>query len=265
MIKQIDITGQLPEHFEEYYPRLIHFLQLYYKWLYRNGGFTEAQIDDLVLDANSIVTDVDRFLKEGRLRDFNTNSVEGNLPAVIEIATQPAAGTESEQLPSQYLMERTFDFFEAADEEVFETADGNQFDAPVRNDYIVESWFKKLGYTYVREQTDIGTLDRLLIVRLLKHIHNIKGTHQAMKIFFLMFFKEEVEVYLPKDNICIIDDNFIPDSLNVIRDDDFYQEFSYVIYVDGDPALYQDLFEGVYMKLVHPAGFKAFLRQKPVV
>lgn len=264
MSKHIDVAGQLPEHFQSMYPRFIRFLELYYEWLYRNGGYTKEQIDALKSDPDAIRTNVDKFIKEGQLRDYSSSNPDYNLPAVVEIATQPAAGTEAENIAGQYLLERQFDFFESADGDVFETSDGVLLDSPVRNDIILESWYKKLGFSYVPQATDLETSDRMLMVRLLKHIHNIKGSHQSMKIFFRMFFKEDVEIYLPKFDLCVIDDNFVPDSLRVIRDDDFYQEFSYVIYVDGDPADYKDLFENVYLKFVHPSGFKAFLVQKPV-
>lgn len=259
----IDVKGQLPEHYQEYYPRLIHFLDLYYSWLYRNGGYTEQQIDALKEDPNAIVTDVQRFIDEGRLQDINAGDSVENLPAICEIATTPSAGTEAKHIARDVLLERTFDYFEGSDEEVFETADGELLDAPHRNENVLQSWFKRLGYQFVREQTQIGSLDALLLARLLKHIHNIKGTEQSIKIFFRMFFDEEVTVFLPKFSICTIDDNFIPDSLNVLRDDDMYQEFSYVIYTQQDPSVYQDLYQSLYLRLVHPAGFKPFLVQNP--
>jgi hypothetical protein len=93
----------------------------------------------------------------------------------------------------------------------------------------------------------------------MKHIYSIKGTEASMKIFFRLYFDEEVTIHQPKSMIAVVDDNWVLDGIQVLRDDELYQEFSYVIIVSKDLEFYRDIFKLIYMKMVHPSGFRVAL------
>lgn len=257
------IKEQLPQHFAEYHPKFITFFEKYYEWLHRQGGFTKEEVDVLKNDPSWIVTDIDKFIFTKQKRYIYSQDERNVINAIVERNAIPAPGTESDNLHSDYLLERRFDTFETADQEIFETADSYAIDAPRKNKEFIREWNRRFGFAemFVKPATD--ALDTILLVKLLKHINNIKGTRKSMELFFSMFFNEEnIEVYLPKQDILTLDENFIPDSTKSLRDDSYYNEFTYVIRLEKEPSFYQDSFEKVFLQYIHPSGFKVVLEQK---
>lgn len=257
------IKGQMPENYAENYPRFVAFLEAYYNWLSRREGFSEAEIEVIAAEKNWLTTNIEKYMMDNRHR-FSGLTDEATFDyALIEESNILLPEAALDRFVSGFLLERTFDFMQTNDDYQIQTADGYTLDAPYFDQDILTDWFYKLGLgDYTVNRRDVSFNDDVLLIRLLKHIHAIKGTHKSIELFFNIYFNEQVEIYLPKENIAAIDDNFILDGVNTIRDDYYYNEFSYVIRVKDDPAKYQELIDKVYLKYFHPAGFKMFLEQK---
>jgi hypothetical protein len=165
------------------------------------------------------------------------------------------------RLVSQMLLEREFEEFVTSEGEVVETSEGQTIESKFLDESVILSWVNKFNHTY-SNQKELDTRDELLLLKVLKHLYANKGTHKAIEIFFEAYFGETVEVYLPKFDICYIDNNFLLDDLKKLRDDDVYQEYSYVIYVINEPDFYRKEFEDIYLKNFHPGGFKVTLLKR---
>jgi hypothetical protein len=128
---------------------------------------------------------------------------------------------------------------------------------------ILDGWFNSMGFDRIKRSKILtpNALDQVLFLSLLKHIYAIKGTEQSIKLFFDLYFNEQVSVFYPKPLIGVIDDNMIVDGIQLIRDDQEYQEYSYIINVSQPPAYYDEIFQTIYKKLIHPAGFRVALKQ----
>lgn len=253
------IEGQLPKHYKEYYQRFIAFMQAYYDWLHRESGLTSGEVELLRSDTSWVKTDIDGFMNSGSIQNIGSSDVDA---AIIEKGNILAPGKEVDMQIPYRMLDNMFDSFISADESYFTTADGEVLES---NDYSndeVDNWLQTFGYSFDNDVSDLNPLDKLLLVRLLKYIYKIKGTKKSIELFFSMYFGETVEVYYPKFDVAVIDDNFILDDKKFIRDDYYYQEYSYVIRVQQDPSVYQQIFDKVYMKHIHPSGFNVFLEQQ---
>lgn len=250
------IESQLPKHYKEYYPRFIKFIQCYYDWLHRGSGLSASEVDALKADTSWLKTNIDSFIETGSLKNIENSDVE---TAIIQMGLVQAPGNEVDMMVPYHMLDNISDEFITADGEYYATSAGENINSNDYSDDEIDSWLDTLGYSFTTDITNLNPVDRLLLVRLLKHIYNIKGTEKSIELFFSMYFGETVQVYYPKNDIAVIDDNFVLDDLKYIRDDDYYNEYSYVIKVQQDPSVYQDLFNKVYLKHIHPAGFKVFL------
>lgn len=256
------LVAQLPLEWQEYAPRFILFMQKYYEWMFRTGGFTKEEVEFLRADTSWVKNDVDLFVKTGLLKYTDINSTDIVDRAIIQLGNIPSPGAHSDALADNILMEEVFQEFVTADDEYITDASGIILDTHKLYDEIVDGWFDSMNSNRVINDKFAGnTVDPVLMITLLKHMNGIKGTDKSIKLFFNLYFNEEVEVYQPKFDIAIIDDNFIPDVHGIIRDDYYYNEYSYVIRVQNDISTYETIFNDIYLKNVHPAGFKVFLEK----
>lgn len=114
------------------------------------------------------------------------------------------------------------------------------------------------------ETRSLEVADAILFVTNLKRMFASKGTLHCVKLFFSVFFDEKVDIYVPKYDICYIEDNFVLDSTRFLRDDAINQEYSYVVLVQNDPSYYKKVIDQVFKPNFHPAGFMFELRKKVV-
>jgi hypothetical protein len=265
MIFDKRIKDLLPAHYSQYYPRLIKFLEKYYDWLYRTSGLSELEVQDLKNDTSWLVQDLDKFIATGKLRYMDQVTDPNVLDtAIIDINGTEAAGVQAAMLPDNYNLEDNFNGFVTADDMVFNDVNNNDMELTTVEDNILDGWFNSMGFDRIQRNRLYATtnaVDQVLMLSLLKHIYAIKGTETSIKLFFDLYFNEQVTIFYPKPLIGVIDDNMIIDGIQVIRDDELYQEYSYVINVANDPASYQDIFDTIYKKLIHPSGFRVELRQ----
>ena len=263
-----DIKRLLPSHYIEQYPLFVAFFQYYYDWLYRYGGYTYDELNRLIIEQNWLQTNIDKFIYLGNKQYATIDKPRDIEFTLIELQNTRASGTVAQRLHSEYLLERKYSFLETSQEEHFITADEVEFDTPIRNDLFVKNWFDMQGMPWQPQGYDLEAIDNILLTRLLKSIWDIKGTAQAARLFFMIYFKEDIAEnnsgsvwIIPKQSIGVIDDNLILDNTQVIRDDEYYNEYSYVIKTKYDYSYYKDLFENIYLKYLHPSGFKVFLEQ----
>lgn len=224
------IPIQVPLQYHEYASNFVTFMQRYYEWMHRTSSLTKEESDFLIENSG---------IKEAIQRGSILNP-----------------GATSDLLPELITLEEIHQEFVTSDDDYFENSDASRLQTYIDNEESIKGWTKAFGI-----KSFGAGVDKTLMVSLIKHVNAIKGTEKAIELFFSIYFNEDVQVYYPKFDIAVIDDNMIPDVSGTIRDDYYYNEFSYVIRVNGDLNSYTDLFAEIYLKNIHPAGFKVFLEK----
>jgi hypothetical protein len=221
-------------------------------------------VADLRNDTSWLEKDIDRFIATGLLRYMDVETDANALDsAIIDINATESTGTQAKMLPGNFVMEDVFDGYQTADGLEFSDADEADVELSNVEENILDGWFNSMGFDRVQRSRikALNSVDQVLMLSLLKHIYAIKGTETSIKLFFDLFFDEQVTVFYPKALLAVIDDNMVIDGTQVIRDDELYQEFSYVVYVDNDISTYKDIFDTIYVRMIHPAGFRVELKQ----
>lgn len=264
IIADTRIKDMVPKHYQQYYPRFITFLTKYYEWLYRTSGLSEQEVYDLQKDTTWLTTSIDKFIVTGQLRYMDQATDPSVLDtAIIDINATESVGIQAVKLQDNFNLEDGFNTFLTADNMQFNDVNNNDLEMSTVENTILDGWFNSMGFDRIKRSKILtpNALDQVLFLSLLKHIYAIKGTEQSIKLFFDLYFDEQVTVFYPKPLVGVIDDNMIVDGVQLIRDDVEYQEYSYVINVAQDPSYYADIFETIYKKLIHPAGFRVVLKR----
>lgn len=250
------IEDQLPYHYREEYPTFITFLQKYYDWMYRDN-LSDAEVAALQADTAWMTTNINKYIETGQTKYIGTNVSQ----AIAELNAIPSPGHCSDLLPNAITLNITSDGFMDVGNEEFIDTNNVQFDVLGINRDIIRRKFSNMGYEMIEVgQYSLEPIDQVLMISLLKQLYAIKGTAQSINIFFTLFFGVGVDVIYPKARIGIIDDHCVLDGTDVMRDDNYYDEFSYAISVSAPiTARYLDIFNNIYLKTVHPSGFHAFL------
>ena len=225
------IPIQVPLYYHEYAQNFMLFMQRYYDWMHRTCGLSQEEVQYLIDNSD---------IKDAVSRNVVLNP-----------------GASSDLLADFINLEEIHQEFVTSDEEYFEGSDEIRFQTHIESEESIDGWKNSFGI-----KTFGQTVDKTLMISLMKHINAIKGTEKSIELFFSIYFDEEVEVYYPKFDIATIDDNMVPDVSGVIRDDYYYNEYAYVVRVTGELNSYTELFDEIYMKNVHPSGFKVFLEKK---
>lgn len=258
------IADLVPAHYREYAPRFIVFLEKYYEWLYRTSGMSDAEIEDLRDDTSWLEKDIDRFITTGKMRYFDKTLVANTVEdAIIDLSNTTNPGTHSNRMPDNFIMEDDFNGYSSLDGSEIVDANDTAVELSTVENQILDGWFNSMGFDRIKRSRmkALNNIDQVLMLSLLKHIYAIKGTEASIKLFFNLFFDENIVIYQPKQDIAVIDDNWILDDIQVIRDDDLFQEYSYVIIVNGDVSEYMNIFNNIYMKIIHPSGFRVEIQQ----
>ena len=249
------IEDQLPYHYREEYPLFITFLKKYYEWMYRKN-LSGDEISLLRTDTSWISTDINKYIETGQSRYIGI-SVDA---AINELNNVPSPGTASDLITNNISLNITSDGF--VDINNNEVIDSNNLQLGVLgiNRDIINRRFATMGYPVIEiGKFSLAPIDQVLMISLLKHLSAIKGTEQSIKLFFNLFFNEDVQIYHPKSDIAVIDDNFILDGTDVMRDDKYFDEYTYVIVVQSPLDKYTDIFNNIYKKIIHPSGFNVVL------
>lgn len=254
----------LPEHVLENHQPFVDFVSAFYEWEARNNFLTKDELDNV-----QAITNTSPKTVVGQSHRTDTRWREKNL-------------------------ERQFDFFETVEGEFFECSDYTLFQTEITLP-TVPLWyeqfgsFQKVGIGYIKSVenlidknmsgfktldnlffkvrsantfTDFRDIDDPRMIKLLRVLYSIKGTQSMLNLFFGMYFGESVNVTYTKTQISKIDDNFVLDGgNNKLRDDVRYSEYTYVVKVSRDVEVYKTLFEQIYKRHFHPAGFNVILER----
>lgn len=265
------IRDLVPEHYLGDYPKFVLFLEKYYEWLYRDGSMSSEERQILLETPDWLGVDVSKYLKTGQQKNILSQD-EVSQAVVSEFSALIPPGAASKNIHRNHLLERNFAEIETLDGFVVHDIENKTVETPNTETMRIQEWVSDQGYYLPAQAINNRKIDEILFVRLIKSMHLIKGTAKATELFFHLFFNEDIAANNPKDgkpfwkprvSITTIDDirHKIDHIDNTLRDDNFYNEFSYVVYVTEDYSHYRDLFENVYLQYIHPAGFKAFLQK----
>ena len=90
------------------------------------------------------------------------------------------------------------------------------------------------------------------VIRDFADFFRVKGTKFSAERFFRTFFRDDVEIEYPKNNLFVVGQSEIGlDSLDVLQDGALYQVLSVLVKAPISIATWEKL----YRRFVHPAGF----------
>lgn len=255
------IQDQLPQRYIEDYPTFIIFLKKYYDWLYASN-LTEAEVAALQQDTSWIATDINKYIETGQSRYIQGSDVD---TAITELNSIPKPGRASDLLPNAITLNVTNDGFSAANNAEFIDTNNAQLSMLNIDADIIRRKFLNLGFEMIEVgEYSLTPIDQVLMLSLLKQLYAIKGTAQSIDLFFNLFFGIPVQHVFPKLNIGVLDDHCVLDGTDVLRDDNYYDEFTYALTI-ATPITNKilDIFNNIYMKTTHPSGFRVFLSYVP--
>lgn len=268
------VKYETPLNYQENYPVFLEFMDTFFLYLYRQTGFTPGEIQAYLTDTSNWL---DPF------------SDQDPLQQLIAFKAAKTPGQKVKDFLADKFLVRSFERTMAMDYDELQDADGRPLFTPEGHDDQIDGWYEQLGfqrtadksfqdfgnfvpkdsdklvtadgynYTVYVEGTKRRTLDHARWLKLLKHVYAIRGTKKSMELFFWIYFGVPINIYYPKNDIGGLDDNFDLDGTVGLRDDYYYDEFTYVIRVPGDVADFEGVFERVYRQHFHPAGFTVFL------
>jgi len=301
-IESVLMAENLPRHFTEFYPKFITLMKGYFDYLYAQG-LTKGEVQDLLDDDSWITSDVEAFIKTGNSKYINFNTEDAKQQNIIEqsgkriarIAEDVLADTNLERefsdistLDGEWFVAKPDGKFRSDDERPFmvrEPLDDiiqqqyNRFFFPKTEDNLISDFTYKetnagervvdsddkyiIFHDEDNPQYRPRTLDHIRMIKMLKHIHAIKGTRKGIELFFHLFTGIPLsDLIYPKDQLMVIDGvneerNHI-DGTSHLRDDYRYSEFSYIVKLVIDPEVYEFVFNEIYLRYFHPTGFVAF-------
>lgn len=268
------VKYETPQFYQEEFPLFIEFMDTFFNWFYSQSGFTPGEIE-------SYLADTSRWLDPFSEKD--------PLQQLIEIKTLKNPGAASKELLEDKYLVRSFEQVMATDAEELLDADGRPLFGQEERAEQIDSWYRDFGQQRIADKSfqDFGNfvpkdsdklvtaddynlivyiegtkrrqLDHARWLKLLKHIYRIRGTKKAIELFFWISFGCPVTIYYPKVEVGGLDDNFDLDGHVGLRDDYYYDEYTYVIKVPGDIKEFEGVFEKVFRQHFHPSGFTVFL------
>lgn len=270
----IGVKYQTPLNYQNEFPLFIEFMDTFFNWLYRQQGFTEEEIQSYL---------------ENTTEWLDTHSDKPPLQQLIDWKLKKTPGREAKDYLSDKFLVRTFENMMALDAEVLQDSDGRPLIAMEDKNKNIDNWYEDFGFQRTVDKTfqefgrfvPVGsdrlktadgddfsvyiegtkrrTLDHTRWLKLMKHIYRIRGTKKAIELFFWIYFGCPVKVFYPREEIGGLDDNLECDGATGMRDDYYYDEFTYVIQVPGEVSDFEGVFERVFRQHFHPAGFTVFL------
>ncbi|UCR74080.1 hypothetical protein [Klebsiella virus vB_KpnM-20] len=269
----LGVKYETPLFYQNDFPLFIEFMDTFFNWLYRQNGFTEEEILAYLADTSWL----------------NPDSDASPLMQLVDLKIQKTPGTAARDMLLDKYLVRTFEQMMALDTEELLDSDGRPLFSPEDKNSSIDAWYKEFGFQrtvdksfpefgfFVPEGSDglitadgnqfsvyiegtrRRTLDHTRWLKLLKHIYKIRGTQKAIELFFWIYFGVPVTVYYPKEDLAGLDANFDCDGEVGLRDDYYYDEYTYVIRIPGDVADFEGVFDRVFRQHFHPSGFKVFL------
>ena len=168
------IKYEVPQHFLYDYPKFIRFIESYYGWLYRNGGFTRAETDLIRQEENWFKQDIQKYYDTGDVRYISKDDPNNQVLSLIGDGNKGNPGKQADAFYSDYVLERAFDFFETADGDRFETSDENLIEARHQNDYVISQWNKAFSFFDTTNSSVAVSVDQMMLIRLIRFFYDVK-------------------------------------------------------------------------------------------
>ncbi len=250
-----DADFYLPRFFVRDYPELVQFLDLYFDSLYE----IDLNVDQFqyFMDNESWWADRDRTFE---------SADERNLQKVVALDKYRRNNFgilgKTARLIENKTLERSRSLLEAIDG--FVVADSASVSVTAERDEVLplRQWLESKGFNELAEspEDDIN-FDVINFIKIARHLFKIRGSLHCAKVLLEAMYSARVEIELPRRKIARIDDNFAPDTDIRTRDDDLYDEFTYVINLIGGNTQSIGLkYFNMYKRLFHPSGFNVVLR-----
>lgn len=229
----------LPDAITHSYPLFAKFVQYYFEWKYRNGGYN-------ITDGGISGLSGDELIHKSSAHQY-VNTV---------------------RFPRDVLLERHSEFVESSDEYVFVTADEEILCSEGIPDQYISTAISEQGMPTTGYAHNLNKFDGVLFARLLPHINAAKGTVKAAELLFAAAFGEKLSdnigeggnwVAYPSLLTTAVDYDTDIDGESSLRDDALYNEYSFVINTKHPQSYYEPFFSDVYMRYFHPSGFGCFL------
>ncbi|ARK07987.1 hypothetical protein phiA829_167 [Aeromonas phage phiA8-29] len=236
----------LPSHFSKSYPQLVEFLEIYSSFLY-DKSLQPHEVQEFISDEswwdkrNNVFSSPEERLFY-KIRDLQE--------------TRKLFGFEQNnvQLVEQKSLLGGLTNIRSLDGLILGSSDSREIDADDKQEIHLQSWLSDKGLTV--EET-IDSFDIASFVKLARHIFKIRGSMECARIFFEAMYGGRVISYLPRVDISALDSNMVLDGTNYLRDDSYYDEFTYEINLIGSKyrMLGQKYFD-LWKERFHPGGFK---------
>lgn len=230
---RIGVKAVVPGHYLQEYDVFVEFMNTYFDYIYRDRNGMPKEVQD-ALEGGFDHPAVRERGASASLRDHNQN---------MSLARRFRPLTDGDDRP---LLDEN----------------GRPLLVQEDIDEYVEAWYADYGFFKPARGTSdevVSNVDVVRVIKLLKDLFRIRGSKQAARLFFRMFFGVTPEIEYPRKKISTIDDNFVLDGDNVPRDDYYYQEYSYVIRLPVDKSHGQGYYVELFEKYFHPAGFMLFV------
>lgn len=236
----------LPSHFSNSYPLLVEFLELYSSFLY-NENMTPYEVQAFLDDES---------WWDRRDEVFSTPEERFFYKIVDLQKTRRFFGLERNNVE---LIERKslfggVDNIQTLDGLMLVSSDGREIRASVKQEAHLQSWLNDKGLAI---EDAPNTFDTASFIKLARHIFKIRGSLECARIFFEAMYGGRVETHLPRVEISALDDNMVLDGKNFLRDDVYYDEFTYVINLIGSKySLLGPKYFDLWKERFHPGGFR---------
>lgn len=241
-----NIKRFIPKHYNREYPLFVEFLNSYFKYVHRTQNATPEEY----------LKRVERLGELGysKQRSESLTDVIARLRPPSEFSDQSAITTKERE----YTRVETDGYILCAEgSEKLEFVPDNRVE--------LEMMFQDRGFSDFFDELGGGlrSIDAIRFYKLLKEMKSMAGSRKVIELFFSWLHEGEIITEYPRFKISTLDENFIPDGDNYLRDDYYYSEFSYVVKAYGKAKVSEpEAFYELYRKHFHPAGFGYFLEDR---
>lgn len=236
----------LPTHFSKSYPMLVEFLELYSSFLY-DRGLAPHEVQGF-LDDESWWDRKDDFFNSPEERAFFKIKDLQEMRSLFGFEQTNNELVESKSLFGGLASIQTLDGL------MMGSSDGRSMRADRKDEFQLSAWLADKGLNI---DSTVDSFDTATFIKLARHIFKIRGSMECARIFFEAMYGGSVITHLPRNEISALDSNMVLDGLNYLRDDVYYDEFTYVINLIG--SKYNTLgskFFDLWKERFHPGGFR---------
>lgn len=236
----------LPSHFSRSYPLLVEFLELYSSFLY-DGSLQQHEVQGLLDDESWWPRRDDTFSSPEERLFYKIQDLQ-KVRKIFGFEQNNVNLVEEKSLLGGLTQIRSLDGM------ILGSSDNREMGADYKEEAHLQSWLKDKGLAI---KSSVGGFDISSFVKLARHIFKIRGSMECARIFFESMYGGRVITHLPREEISALDSNMVLDGVNFLRDDIYYDEFTYVINLIGSKyntlgSKYFDLWKNRF----HPGGFR---------